>query len=92
MRTRTLGRSGVSVGEVGLGTWGISGEGYGSSFELTARATLPGPGIPLDNAALGINEPYDMVVGVGKVENSVGADRNSLRPAERGTFCWAAIS
>ena len=25
---------------MGLGTWGISGEGYGSSFELTARATL----------------------------------------------------
>lgn len=29
MRKRCLGRSGLTVSEVGLGTWGLSGDGYG---------------------------------------------------------------
>lgn len=40
MKTRALGRSGIEVGEVGLGTWGLSGEGYGPCDAMTARATL----------------------------------------------------
>lgn len=40
MKTRALGRSGLEVGEVGLGTWGLSGEGYGPCDAATARATL----------------------------------------------------
>jgi len=40
MRQRTLGATGIQVGEIGLGTWGISGEGYGRVDEVTARATL----------------------------------------------------
>jgi aryl-alcohol dehydrogenase-like predicted oxidoreductase len=27
MRQRSLGGTGIQVGEIGLGTWGISGEG-----------------------------------------------------------------
>jgi aryl-alcohol dehydrogenase-like predicted oxidoreductase len=40
MRTRTLGRSGISVGEIGLGTWQLSGEGYGPIERDTARRTI----------------------------------------------------
>jgi aryl-alcohol dehydrogenase-like predicted oxidoreductase len=40
MRTRQLGRSGITVGEIGLGTWGLSGEGYGPVEPGVARATV----------------------------------------------------
>lgn len=40
MRTRTLGKSGLSVGEIGLGTWGISGESYGPVPVAQAEATI----------------------------------------------------
>ena len=29
MRSRILGQTGISVSELGLGTWGLSGDGYG---------------------------------------------------------------
>ncbi len=40
MRMRVLGQSGVMVGEVGLGTWGFSGEGYGPIDKQTVADTL----------------------------------------------------
>ncbi len=40
MRTRHLGRSGITVGEIGLGTWSLSGDGYGPVTPDDARATL----------------------------------------------------
>ncbi|MBI5517307.1 MAG: aldo/keto reductase [Deltaproteobacteria bacterium] len=40
MRTRSLGRSGLTVGELGLGTWGLSGEGYGPVTEEAAWEAL----------------------------------------------------
>lgn len=44
MRTRTLGKTGITVGEIGLGTWSVSGEGYGripaGEAEATVRAAL----------------------------------------------------
>lgn len=40
MRTRKLGRSGIEVGEVGLGTWGLSGEGYGPIHDAEVRLTI----------------------------------------------------
>jgi aryl-alcohol dehydrogenase-like predicted oxidoreductase len=40
MRTRQLGRSGITVGEIGLGTWSLSGDGYGPVTPDDARATL----------------------------------------------------
>lgn len=40
MRKRKLGQSELAVGELGLGTWGLSGEGYGPADERTVTATL----------------------------------------------------
>ena len=40
MRTRNLGRSGITVGEIGLGTWSLSGDGYGPITPEEARKTL----------------------------------------------------
>ena len=40
MRTRTLGHSGIEVSEIGIGTWGLSGEAYGPIEPGIARATL----------------------------------------------------
>ncbi len=37
MRTRALGSSGIKVGEVGLGTWSLSGDGYGPTTPDDAR-------------------------------------------------------
>src|SRR4051794_1558713 len=34
MRQRTLGKSGLSVSELALGTWGLSGDGYGAVAEV----------------------------------------------------------
>ncbi len=40
MRTRTLGRTAIEVSEIGLGCWGLSGEGYGEVSREEARATI----------------------------------------------------
>ncbi len=40
MRKRTLGKSGLQVSELGLGTWGLSGEGYGPVEQLDVERTI----------------------------------------------------
>ncbi len=40
MRKRTLGKTGLSVSELGLGTWGLSGEGYGPVEQLDVERTV----------------------------------------------------
>ncbi len=40
MRTRQLGKSGIEVGEIGLGTWGLSGEAYGPMSPQNARRVI----------------------------------------------------
>lgn len=40
MRTRTLGKSGLVVSELGLGTWGLSGEAYGPVEDDEADKTI----------------------------------------------------
>ena len=77
MRTRSLGRSGVTVGEVGLGTWGISGEGYGSSFELTSRATLRAA-VDAGGSFIETADSYregEMLEWIGALKRDVGADK-----------------
>lgn len=105
MRTRTLGRSGIPVGEVGLGTWGLSGEGYGSSFELTSRATLRAAvdaGGSFVETADGYREGevLDWIgalkrdVGPDKVFASVrvGVDRDPRHPVPRKDFSPAYLA
>jgi aryl-alcohol dehydrogenase-like predicted oxidoreductase len=77
MRTRTLGRSGVSVGEVGLGTWGISGEGYGTCFELTARATLRAA-VDAGGSFIEVADSYregEVLEWIGALKRDVGPDK-----------------
>ena len=40
MHTRKLGSSGIEIGEIGLGTWGLSGEAYGPVDTRVARKTI----------------------------------------------------
>lgn len=40
MLTRPLGRTGMTVGEIGLGTWSLSGEAYGPVTEVEVADTL----------------------------------------------------
>ncbi|MDB4928186.1 MAG: hypothetical protein JWM10_670 [Myxococcaceae bacterium] len=77
MRTRILGRSGIQVGEVGLGTWGISGEGYGSSYELTARATLRAA-VDAGGSFIETADSYregELLAWIGDLKRDVGADK-----------------
>lgn len=67
MRQRTLGRTGILVTELGLGTWGLAGDGYGEVREDEQDAVI-------DRAlAFGINlfETAD-VYGGGKMERKLG--------------------
>jgi aryl-alcohol dehydrogenase-like predicted oxidoreductase len=40
MRYRPLGRSGLSVSEIGFGTWGLGGDSYGPVDDASSRAAL----------------------------------------------------
>ncbi|MBK6536065.1 MAG: aldo/keto reductase [Deltaproteobacteria bacterium] len=105
MRTRTLGRSGISVGEVGLGTWGISGEGYGPSLELTSRATLRAA-IDAGGSFIETADCYregEMLEWIGDLKRDVGADkvfasvrvgvnRDPVQPVPRKDFSGAYLT
>src|SRR5688572_1441437 len=40
MRTRQLGRTGLTVSEIGFGTWGLGGDSYGPVDDATSREAL----------------------------------------------------
>lgn len=68
MRKRNLGRTGIQVGELSLGTWGLSGDAYGEVSEREQDAVI-------DRAlALGVDlfETAD-VYAAGKMERKLGA-------------------
>ena len=67
MKTRIFGRSGRSVGEVGLGTWQI-GAGWGDVSEATALATLRAA----YDAGTTLFDTAD-VYGMGRAETLIGA-------------------
>lgn len=67
MRTRPLGQTGIDVSELSLGTWGLSGDGYGAMVEAEADRAI-------DRAlAIGITlfETAD-VYGKGAMERKLG--------------------
>jgi aryl-alcohol dehydrogenase-like predicted oxidoreductase len=84
MRTRKLGKSGIEVGELGIGTWSVSGEGYGPIGPGVARATV--------EAALDEGVTFIDTAGCygpdGAVERAIGLalqgrDRDALFVATR---------
>ena len=40
MRKRPLGKTGLFVSEMGIGTWGLSGDAYGAVSEKDAEAVV----------------------------------------------------
>src|SRR5438105_2701995 len=40
MRYRNLGQTGISVSEIGFGTWGLGGDSYGPVDDAASRAAL----------------------------------------------------
>lgn len=96
MRQRELGATGIQVGEIGLGTWGISGEGYGAVEEPVARRTLDAAldeGCNLietsDTYAMGAVERWigDAIRNRGRdkvvVSTRIGVDRGATPPMKR---------
>jgi aryl-alcohol dehydrogenase-like predicted oxidoreductase len=74
MRKRTLGATGLEVSELSLGTWGLSGEGYGSVDEAEQDAVI-------DRAvALGVTlfETADTYAG-GEMERRIGRRMRFVR-------------
>jgi aryl-alcohol dehydrogenase-like predicted oxidoreductase len=73
VRTRPLGKTGLEVSELSLGTWGLSGDGYGAVNDDVAEKVIARA------LALGITV-YDTadVYGGGEMENALG---RALPPA-----------
>jgi aryl-alcohol dehydrogenase-like predicted oxidoreductase len=74
MRTRALGKTGIQVSELALGTWGLSGDAYGPVPDGEARRVM-------DRAlAMGVTlfETAD-TYGAGKMESELG---EALKGAE----------
>ena len=67
MRYRTLGRTGIRISEVGLGTWGMGGDRYGRADDAESRRAI------LRALELGINHVDTApVYGDGRSEEVVG--------------------
>jgi aryl-alcohol dehydrogenase-like predicted oxidoreductase len=78
MRTRSLGRSGIEVGEIGLGTWGLSGEGYGPIEASVARATVEAAleaGVTFIETAAAYGEGGALEGMLGEVARAHGRDK-----------------
>ena len=67
MRKRLLGKTGIEVSELSLGTWGLSGDGYGAVVEAEVDRVIDGA------LALGINlfDTAD-IYGKGAMERRLG--------------------
>lgn len=76
MRKRPLGRTGLVVSELGIGTWGLSGEPYGKVDEAEADRTLR-RAVEMGFSVIDTADAY----GAGKMERLVGkvlADHRDL--------------
>jgi aryl-alcohol dehydrogenase-like predicted oxidoreductase len=80
MKTRTFGRTGRSVGEVGLGTWQL-GAGWGDVTEETALATLRAAFA----AGTTLFDTAD-VYGMGRAETLIGRFLREVPEARRSVY------
>ncbi|MEJ7729731.1 MAG: aldo/keto reductase [Polyangiaceae bacterium] len=80
MRTRPLGKTGLEVSELSLGTWGLSGDGYGEVSDEVAEKVIARA------LQLGITV-YDTadVYGAGQMETALGRALPAAlpRPADK---------
>ncbi len=68
MRKRTLGATNIEVSELSLGTWGLSGDAYGSTFAGQAKAVIERA------RAMGITLfETSQSYGLGSMESELGA-------------------
>ncbi len=68
MKYRTLGRTGIRISEVGLGTWGMGGDRYGRADDAESRRAI------LRALELGVNHiDTAPIYGNGRSEEVIGA-------------------
>ena len=67
MRTRPLGKTGLRVSELGLGTWGLSGDGYGA-VEEAEQARVLERALEMGCQLIDTADAY----GAGRMEQLVG--------------------
>jgi aryl-alcohol dehydrogenase-like predicted oxidoreductase len=82
MRTRSLGKTGLRVSELSLGTWGLSGDGYGPVEEREQQRVLR----RAVEMGVGLFETSD-AYGAGRMEQLVGraiADRGEICVVTKG--------
>ena len=99
MRYRTLGRAGIRISEVGLGTWGMGGDRYGRADDAESRRAV------LRALELGINHiDTAPIYGNGRSEEVVGdaiagrrhevvlATKVGMFPGGRGKFDYSGAT
>ena len=82
MRYRLLGKTGIRVSELSIGTWGLSGDGYGPVDEATQERVLR-RGLEMGLSLVDTADAY----GAGRMERLVGrivAKRNDVCVVTKG--------
>ncbi|HEY4015871.1 MAG TPA: aldo/keto reductase [Polyangiaceae bacterium] len=82
MRYRLLGKTGIRVSELSIGTWGLSGDGYGPVDEATQERVLV-RGLEMGLSLIDTADAY----GAGRMERLVGrvvAKRNDVCVVTKG--------
>lgn len=82
MRYRLLGKTGIRVSELSIGTWGLSGDGYGPIDDTTQERVLL-RGLEMGLSLIDTADAY----GAGKMERLVGqivAKRNDVCVVTKG--------
>src|SRR5215469_10875243 len=82
MRSRPLGKTGLRVSEMGLGTWGLSGDGYGPVDEATQQRVIE-RALEMGFSIVDTADAY----GGGRMEQMLGrvlADRRDVVVVTKG--------
>ena len=99
MNYRTLGRTGIRISEIGLGTWGMGGTRYGRADDAESRRALRRAldlGVNhIDTAPLYGNGRSEEVVGAalaGRRHEAVLATKVGMFPGGRGNFDYTGAT